>query len=149
VEREYQLIGAALRRVTAPRGWETRFVVPVVGRTSTTFALQRVTNGKSAGRHKGVDIAAPQGRRINAAQDGEVVLAEDFNMHGRTIIIDHGEGVCSLYLHCAEIWVQPGQQVRQGDAIGSVGSTGVATGPHLHWGVYIYGTAVSPMFWTK
>ena len=147
--REYELIGAALDTVTEECYWQGRFLMPLQGRVSTSYGLQRYVNGHFDYRHKGVDLAAPQGTPVKAAADGVVSLADpSFLLHGQTVIVDHGQGVSTLYLHLSEIVVSPGERVIQGQIIGKVGATGVATGPHLHYGVYVYHEAVDPGYWT-
>lgn len=148
-EREKKLIGAALDLVTSERRWQESFVMPVEGRVSTEFGLERYVNDRFSYRHRGVDIACPEGTPVKAAADGRVALAEEgFILHGTTVILDHGQGVSTLYIHLSEISVAAGERVRQGETIGRVGSTGVATGPHLHFAVYAYHEAVDPFFWT-
>jgi murein DD-endopeptidase MepM/ murein hydrolase activator NlpD len=123
--------------------------MPIRGRVSTAYGLQRYVNGHFDYRHKGMDIAAPLGSPLKAAADGVVSLAEEsFLLHGKTIILDHGEGVATLYLHLSEIAVSPGEEVKQGQVIGRIGATGAATGPHLHYAVYVRHEAVDPLFWT-
>lgn len=147
--REKRLIGAALDRVGAERHWWGRFVMPVEGRISTGFGMQRYINGRLAYRHKGIDIAAPEGTPVRAAASGVVSLADDsFILHGQTVIIDHGHGIATLYIHLSQIQVEEGAWVGQGQVVGRVGASGVATGPHLHFGVYAYHEAVDPFFWT-
>lgn len=147
--REYQLIGAALDLVSRERLWRGSFRMPVEGRVSTAFGLQRYVNGRLQYRHRGMDIAAPQGTPVLAAAAGVVSLAEaSFLVHGQTVVIDHGQGVSTLYLHLSQIEVAPGETVAQGEMIGRVGATGIATGPHLHYAVYAYHQAVDPEFWT-
>lgn len=147
-QREKKLIGAALDLVSAERRWHGSFVMPVEGRISTSFGLQRYVNGRFSYRHRGVDIACPEGTTVKAAADGVVSLAdESFILHGKSIILDHGQGVSSLYIHLSDIAVSVGEEVRQGQVIGRVGATGVATGPHLHFAVYAYQEAVDPFFW--
>jgi murein DD-endopeptidase MepM/ murein hydrolase activator NlpD len=149
-KREYALIGAALDRETEDLHWGRNFIMPVKGRISTQYGLQRYVNGHFDYRHKGVDIAAPMGTPVEAAADGVVSLADDsFVLHGKTIIIDHGGGLSSLYLHLSRIDVSPGEQVEQGQVIGKVGATGAATGPHLHYGVYVHHEAMDPFYWVK
>ncbi len=148
--RETKLIGAALDLVTPERLWRGSFTMPVQGRLSTAYGLQRYVNGRLSYRHRGVDIGAPEGTPVLAAADGIVALADDsFLLHGQTIVLDHGQGVASLYLHLSGIEVSPGERVAQGQVIGRVGHTGVATGPHLHFAVYVYHEAVDPLFWTQ
>ncbi|MFB3880158.1 MAG: M23 family metallopeptidase [Armatimonadota bacterium] len=147
--RERELIGAALDLESPERRWRGDFITPAKGRISTEFGLQRYVNGKFDYRHRGVDIACPEGTPVRAAADGVVSLAdEEFVLHGKTVILDHGLGVSTLYLHMSAIEVQPGEHVSQGQVIGRVGSTGVATGPHLHYAAYVHHEAVDPFFWT-
>ncbi len=147
-KREKKLIWAALDRVTPERLWRGSFAMPVEGRISTPFGIERHVNGKFSYRHRGVDIAAPEGTPVRAAADGIVALADDsFLLHGQTIVLDHGQGVESLYLHLSRIEVSAGERVARGQVIGRVGQTGVATGPHLHFAVYAYHEAVDPFFW--
>ncbi len=147
--RERELIGAALARTTETPLWQGSFLMPVEGRISTEFGLQRYINDRLASRHRGLDIAAPEGTPVLAAADGVVSLADDsFILHGQTIVLDHGHGVSTLYLHLSGIAVRPGEHVAQGQVIGRVGATGVATGPHLHYSVYVHRVPVDPHFWS-
>jgi murein DD-endopeptidase MepM/ murein hydrolase activator NlpD len=123
---------------------ELSFIKPVEGRTSSQFGLRRFYNDKPRNPHGGLDIAAPEGTPIKAPADGVVLLADNFFFSGNVVYLDHGEGVITYYAHMKEHKVKPGDKVRQGDIIGLVGMTGRATGPHLHWGVYLNQTAVNP-----
>ena len=115
-----------------------------------SYGLQRYINNRLAYRHRGVDIAAAEGTPVLAAAGGVVSLADDsFLLHGQTVVIDHGHGISSLYIHLSGITVEAGERVRQGQVIGQVGATGVATGPHLHFAVYAYHVAVDPLFWAE
>ncbi len=144
-ERERRLIGAALDIVSPQRHWHGPFIRALEGRISTEFGLQRHINGRLTYRHRGVDIAAPEGTPVLSAAAGVVSLADDsFLLHGQTVIIDHGQGLTTIYLHLSRIGVSPGEIVSQGQVIGRVGSTGVATGPHLHFGAYAYHEPVDP-----
>jgi len=146
--REYKLIGAALGLVSQERLWQGDFLMPVEGRITTEFGLQRYVNGRFGYRHRGLDIAAPEGTPVKAAAAGVVTLADDsFLLHGQTVVVDHGQGTSSLYLHLSEIAVAAGEAVAQGQVIGRVGATGIATGPHLHYAVYAYHEAVDPRCW--
>jgi murein DD-endopeptidase MepM/ murein hydrolase activator NlpD len=146
--RERRLIGSALDRVGAERRWQGSFVMPVEGRISTEFGMQRYVNGRLSYRHRGIDIAAPEGTPVLAAADGVVSLADDsFLLHGQTVVVDHGHGVSTLYIHMSEIAVEQGETVKHGQTVGRVGATGVATGPHLHFAVYAHHEAVDPFFW--
>jgi murein DD-endopeptidase MepM/ murein hydrolase activator NlpD len=147
--KEVALVRRALRTESKTQLWTGNFVVPIHGRLSTSFGVRRVRNGRLVGYHLGMDLAAPTGTPIHAANAGKVVLARSLTMHGKAVVIDHGFGVTSMYLHQSALRCHEGQTVHRGDVIGAVGMTGVATGPHLHWSVYVHGTAVSPLFWTK
>ena len=147
VEEEYKAIRAALRLETPARTWEGRFEMPCEGRIKTTFGSRRIINRKDTHTHRGVDISAPEGAPVAASNSGVVALArEDFRLHGKTVVIDHGQGLASLYLHLSAISVAEGQAVQKGEQIGAVGHTGASTGPHLHWGFYVHGMSVDPLF---
>ncbi len=149
-QRERELIAAALDQETPERRWKGSFAMPVQGRISTDFGLQRFVNGKFDYRHRGVDLACPKGTPVRAAAAGVVSLADTaFLLHGQTVIVDHGEGVSTIYLHMSAIDVAPGDLVERGQVIGRVGSTGVATGPHLHFAIYAHHEAVDPFFWMR
>jgi len=149
VEEEYRLIREAINSQAAERLWQGGFALPAQGRLSTQYGTQRYRNGKKVGIHKGIDIAAPKGTLIYAANDGTVVLRGDYLLHGRTLVIDHGGGVTGLYIHLSEFGVSPGQRVKAGQKLARVGSTGVATGPHLHYALYVNGVAVDPLLWRE
>jgi murein DD-endopeptidase MepM/ murein hydrolase activator NlpD len=145
VAEEYRLLGAALHHFTAGRAWRGGFRLPITGRLSTRYGTQRYRNGKKVSIHKGIDLSARQGTPVYAANDGMVTLRRDFDMHGRTIVIDHGGGIAGLYLHLNDFGVSEGQTVKKGQLIARVGSTGVATGPHLHYALYAHGVAIDPL----
>lgn len=139
--------------VTLEKYWDGAFMRPSSGSVSTVFGVRRYYNGEFAQNyyHKGVDYAAGTGAPVVAPADGKVELigreSEGFNVHGNTIGIDHGQGVLSIFLHLNTINVEEGQMVKAGQQIGTVGSTGASTGPHLHWGLYVNGQAVDPSPW--
>ncbi len=145
--------GAELARIEAARaighdsnGWRQQFIRPVKGRISGLFGAQRVYNGTPGTYHNGMDIAAPQGMEYVAPADGVVILAarDEFTLEGHLLMIDHGMGLNSAFLHSSELLVKEGDVVRQGQVIGRVGATGRATGPHLHWGMKWNGARVDP-----
>jgi len=112
------------------------FIWPATGPISGVYGSQRILNGVPKAPHFGTDIAAPEGSPIVAPADGVVRFADsDLYLTGGTVIIDHGFGIYSSYLHMSRLDVRVGQALHQGDAIGAVGKTGRATGPHLHWGL--------------
>jgi len=149
VEQEERIIGSAIRTVSDRRLWSGDWMLPSYGRFSTLFGERRIRNGRGVGRHRGLDIAAKEGSPVQAAADGRVVLAGSYRKHGKTVVLDHGLGITSLYLHMSHIQAEKGESVQRGDLIGYVGATGVATGPHLHWSVYVQGTPVEPLLFCR
>lgn len=133
------------RENTVPRPlWHGPFQWPLAGRITSDYGLMRSINNRTPTRHSGIDIAAPQGTPLAAANSGFVRLAELQMARGNIIIIDHGLDVCSAYLHLHEIYVVEDQWVEKGEIIGTIGQTGYATGPHLHWSIYVGHSPVSP-----
>lgn len=121
------------------------FQWPVLGRISGVYGSQRILNGEARQPHYGVDIAAPKGTPIHAMADGAVTLAhQDMFFTGKTVVIDHGHGLTSVYAHMDRIDLNPGDVVRKGDVIGVIGQTGRVTGPHTHWGVLLFTTPLDP-----
>ncbi len=120
------------------------FRLPSVGPLSSRFGVARVLNGKPRSPHAGLDIAAATGTPVVAPGDAVVLDVGDYYFCGKSVFLDHGNGLLTLYCHLSEINAKAGATVRQGDRIGAVGSTGRSTGPHLHWTVYLNGIAVEP-----
>ncbi len=117
---------------------------PVAGEISGNYGLRRIFNGQPRQPHGGMDIVAPKGTTVTAAAAGRVALVGDFFFNGNTVFIDHGQRLLTMYCHLDRVQVKPGETLVAGTPIGAVGQTGRATGPHLHWGVYLNGTAVNP-----
>lgn len=130
-------------RVTAPR-WRIPFLTPVEEYRPANFGARRVINGLPRMPHSAVDITLPAGTPVRAIADGRVAFAGDQFFGGQSVVIDHGGGVFSVYYHLKEFSVAEGQEISRGDRIGSVGSTGRATGPHLHFGMRVPGGRVDP-----
>lgn len=145
VEKENRIIGTAIRAKSDEQLWSGDWLLPSKGRISTKFGERRLRNGRYVGRHRGLDIAAKQGTPVLASAAGKVVLAGSYRKHGKTVVLDHGQGITSLYIHMSAIHVRKGQLVKRGQRVGSVGSTGVSTGPHLHWSIYVHGTPLEPL----
>lgn len=147
-EGETARIAAARARGSDSRGWAQAFIWPSRGRFSGRFGSQRIyRGGVPAAFHSGLDIAAGAGAAVVAPADGIVVLAPPpaFSLEGNLVIVDHGMGLSSAFLHLSSASVRVGERVRQGQAIGRVGMTGRATGPHLHWAVTWNGVKVDPL----
>lgn len=132
--------------VTPTRMWRAPFRPPLDDAArGTGFGLRRVINGEPRAPHTGVDFSVPAGTPVLAANAGLVVLAEEHFFAGRSLVLDHGEGLYTMYFHLQESVVAVGRRVAQGEPIGRVGNTGRATGPHLHWGARLYGARIDPV----
>ena len=146
-----------LARINAARdvrsnidGWRQDFIWPVEGRISGMFGSQRIYRGVPGSYHSGIDIAPGAGVAFVAPADGVVVLAapEEFSLEGKLLIVDHGNGLNSAFLHASELAVREGEVVRQGQLLGRIGATGSATGPHLHWSVKWGAARLDPILLT-
>ncbi len=131
-------------RFTPASEWTTDFQAPVVARISDVFGATRTFNGKVQSTHEGLDFAVPSGTPVMAANRGTVVLARPLYFEGNCVMIDHGQGLLSLYLHLSHIEVKEGDQVLRGQQIGLSWGTGRATGPHLHVAIRWQGVYVNP-----
>lgn len=121
------------------------FIMPTKGTANQSFGRKRFFNGEARAPHLGMDIAAPQGQRAWAPAAGVVAQTGDYFFNGRTVMIDHGNGLISMLCHLSRIDVKAGDVLKQGDAIGLVGSTGRSTGPHLHWTVSLNDARIDPL----
>ena len=144
IGRERKIIDAALNNFRDVPVDGIDLVAPVDGRRSSSFGLRRFFNEQPRSPHKGMDIAAASGTPITAPRGGIVTATGDYFFNGNTVIVDHGQGYVTMYCHLSEIGVEEGQRVTTGDVLGAVGATGRVTGPHLHFGTYLNGTAVDP-----
>jgi murein DD-endopeptidase MepM/ murein hydrolase activator NlpD len=127
------------------RMWEGKFIAPLENETSTVFGTKRIMNEKWTSVHRGMDIRGKEGEQVRASNSGKVVLSEELFYGGNTIVLDHGQGIFSIYMHLSGFNVKSGDIVSKGDAIGLVGSSGRSTGPHLHFGVKVTGINVNPV----
>ncbi len=149
-DEEDRHLAPTYSKVTQPRLWEGRFLMPVQGPVITEFATLRSYNGGPvAGHHAGVDLAGPAGRPVVAPNRGRVVLIDETRLRGNLVVLDHGLGVFTTYAHLSAVEVEVGQLVERGQPLARVGSTGLSTGPHLHWELWIGGANVNPLEWTE
>lgn len=144
--KESERLHAILAHVTPEKLWSGRFRFPLAGKPrGHNFGRRRVLNGEPRSPHTGLDVPAPAGIPIHAAQAGRVVAAENWFFSGNTVILDHGLGVYTFYGHMKRLNVKEGEQVKAGAILGLVGATGRVTGPHLHWGLIVDGSRVNPL----
>lgn len=125
--------------------WEGGFILPLGNTISTGFGAKRIFNGKKTSIHRGIDIKGQEGDEVRASNRGRVALAQELFFGGRTIVLDHGNGIFSVYMHLSVVNVRPDDLVSKGQIIGRVGSSGRASGPHLHYGVKVGDISANPL----
>lgn len=140
---------AALWNEESEKLWEGNFMIPLGNDISTVFGVKRIMNRKKVSIHRGVDIRGKSGEPVMAFNRGKIVIAEELFYGGNTIVADHGEGIFSIYMHLSELHASVGDIVAKGDVVGLVGSTGRATGPHLHFGVKVRAINANPLSFLK
>ena len=145
IKREQNLMRAVWKKSSGRRLWDGPFTRPVPGEITGPFGRRTVINGEPRSPHSGVDLKAKKNDNIFCSNSGKVVLAQDLFFSGKTVVIDHGLGLFTMYFHLNEILVKVGSLVKTGQILGKAGSTGRSTGPHLHWGVRINNRRVDPM----
>ena len=145
IAREQAAVAAVRRSSSDALGFAQHFIRPAPGPVSGHFGAQRIYNGTPGSAHSGMDIAAGAGTPVVAPAAGRVVFAEpDLYLTGGTVLIDHGHGIGSNFLHLSRIDVAVGETIEQGQRLGAVGASGRATGPHLHWGMTWYDVRIDP-----
>ena len=145
IAREQARVAAARKRNDQREDFRQDFQWPVRGRLSGLFGSQRLYNGQPGSAHSGMDIAAETGTSVLAPAAGVVSFADaDLYLTGGTLVLDHGHGVSSVFLHLSRLDVEVGQRIEQGQRLGAVGATGRASGPHLHWGLNWFDTRLDP-----
>jgi murein DD-endopeptidase MepM/ murein hydrolase activator NlpD len=145
IQREQARVAEARKRDDAREDYAGGFGWPVHGRVSGVYGSQRIYNGTPKSPHSGLDVAVPAGTPIHAPAAGVVTFAQpDLYLTGGTVLLDHGHGLSSNFLHMSRIDVQVGQRVERGEVLGLVGMTGRATGPHMHWGMNWFATRIDP-----
>ena len=132
-------------QIVSEKLWDGGFILPLANDFSTVFGTKRIMNKKRESIHRGLDIRGKTGEKVKASNHGRVVLAEELFFGGNTVVIDHGQGIYTIYMHLSEFKVQPGNTISKGDTVGFVGASGRATGPHLHFGVKVHNISVNPV----
>lgn len=145
VKREKEIIHSAYDKIVDTRLWSGPFIMPVEGTISNKFGFRRILNGQPRKPHPGEDIVVPRGTEVRATNRGTVLLVGDYYFNGKSVFLDHGTRLLTMYLHLDNIYVSEGETVGKGQVIGTVGSTGRATGPHLHWGARLLEGRVNPL----
>jgi murein DD-endopeptidase MepM/ murein hydrolase activator NlpD len=146
---EKEKVKAVLAGFTPERLWGTGFLVPVEGTATGAFGGKRILNDQPRNQHSGEDIAASLGAPVKATNDGIVRMVDEHFFSGKGVILDHGLGLFTMYFHLDAAAVKEGERVKRGGVIGTVGQSGRATGPHLHWGAWLNGARVNPFALTR
>jgi murein DD-endopeptidase MepM/ murein hydrolase activator NlpD len=144
IHREKERLTRLWSVTSRERWWRGRFIVPVPGGITSPFGLRRIINGSPRSPHGGVDLKGPQGAEVLAPNHGRVVVRDQFFFSGKSIVLDHGGGLYTMYFHLSDFRAEKGSRVRKGEVIGLIGMTGRVTGPHLHWGARLNGARVDP-----
>jgi len=143
-DRELAVIQELKRHWRAAQNTDLAFILPAKGRLTGRFGLRRFFNEEPRSPHAGLDMAVARGTPVKASAQGQVLAVDDYFFNGRTIFVDHGNGLITMYCHLERIDVKTGETVSKGQRIGLSGKTGRATGPHLHWSVVLNGAMVDP-----
>ncbi len=149
INLEKEKVKVVLAGFTPERLWHAGFLVPVEGTVTGAFGSKRILNGQPRNQHSGEDISAPLGAPVKATNDGIVRMVDDQFFSGVSVILDHGLGLFTMYFHMDSAAVKEGGRVKRGDVIGTVGQSGRATGPHLHWAAWLNGSRVNPFSLAK
>lgn len=144
IERELAVQNDAYRQFSARQPSNLLFDRPVNGPLSSPFGLRRFFNGEERNPHSGLDFAVPAGTPVKAPAAGRVILVGDYFFNGKTVFVDHGQGLIGMFCHLSQIGVKVGDELARGAVLGKVGATGRATGPHLHWNVSLNDARVDP-----
>jgi murein DD-endopeptidase MepM/ murein hydrolase activator NlpD len=145
VNKEARRLELLFQGLRDERLWSGAFLSPLRGEISAVFGIRRILNGQQRSRHAGIDLRAEEGTPVLASNSGIVVLVDELFFSGRSVIVDHGWGIYSMYFHLSDSLVREGDRIRKGATVGRVGSTGRSTGPHLHWGIRMKGARVDPL----
>ncbi len=145
IDQETKRLTALFQVFRDERLWRGDFIRPVEGELTGAFGLRRIINEKPRSQHTGIDLEAQEGTPVLACNSGTIVLVDELFFSGKSVILDHGWGLFSMYFHLSGTQVKEGDKVNQGAVLGRVGSTGRSTNPHLHWGIRLNGARVNPL----
>jgi murein DD-endopeptidase MepM/ murein hydrolase activator NlpD len=145
IERESRMLSDLWATSTPDRLWTGTFVRPVPHAANSAFGSRSIFNGQPRSQHSGADFRSPAGTPIRAPNRGRVAVADDLYFSGNTVVLDHGQGLYSVFAHLSKVTVENGEVVERGASVGAVGATGRVTGPHLHWSVRVNGARVDPL----
>jgi len=149
IAEEWARIEKTLIVESPDQKWQGLFSLPVSGPVSMQFGTKEFVNRQKRGQHRGTDLAVPMGTKVAAPNRGRVVFAEKLKAFGGTMVIDHGQGIHTLYFHLSKFLAEVGEEVGKGEMIALTGNSGISSGPHLHWGMSVHNLRVDPMQWTK
>ena len=144
VEDEEKKVKEIWTKERSDRLWRGKFIKPLDGEVISPFGVRRILNDLPRNRHSGVDLEAGMGEEIRSSNAGIVVLVDELYFSGKSVVVDHGRGLYTMYFHLSRIDVEEGQRVKKGEVLGLAGSTRRSTGPHLHWGVRLHDARVDP-----
>jgi murein DD-endopeptidase MepM/ murein hydrolase activator NlpD len=149
VQKEWSEIEKVILVETPQKFWWGNFGKPVSGIITMAFGTREYVNGKVSGRHRGCDFRAKIGTTVRAPHNGEVIFAKHLKAFGGTLVIDHGQGIQTLYFHLSKILLPVGAWVKRGEVIARTGNSGISSGPHLHWGFSVHNVRVDPLQWVE
>jgi len=149
INQEWAQIEKALMVEEPVQRWKGRFALPVDGTISQGFGYHQIINGRRGGSHRGVDFEVPNGTEVRAPNQGKVVFVKRLKVFGGTMVLDHGQGIHTLYFHLSKIIARVGEDVDKGDIIALSGDSGISSAPHLHWGLSVHNLRVDPLQWVK
>lgn len=145
IKKEAKEASAIYSNYTQTRLWDSEFILPMESKITSPYGRARVFNGELRSYHGGTDFRASVGKEIKATNRGKVVIAKDRFLAGGSVVLDHGEGIFSMYYHCSKIYAKVGDIVEKGDIVALSGATGRVSGPHLHFGILVRGAQVDPL----
>lgn len=149
IQKEWEQIEKVLTLEVNEQRWNGVFIPPVPGIITMDFGVRELINGRKPSQHKGTDFRAALGTEVAAPNAGSVVFAEELRAYGGTLVLDHGQGIHTLYFHLSKIIAKLGQKVKKGQLIALTGNSGISNGPHLHLGMSVHNLRVDPLQWLK